>query len=562
MLAGSRFFNREIDIHTTLEILVETFLNVEIVDRAIVSLKSKPTMDYDGLSTELLKLVKNDIVQPLTLIINQIISSARFPGKLKMARVSTIFKKGDRHQFGNYRPVSILPALSKIVERILHDQMSDFFEAKHLLCMNQYGFRKRHSTELAAAELLDRVTNKLDQSSKNYYVSVFADLSKAFDCIDHNILLEKLEHYGLQPSAIELMSSYLNGRMQFVKINEVESEKKPIKIGVPQGSILGPLLFICYINDIVNASSVLSPILYADDSTLSVNIQSNIDDLEHQSQIQNQINDELCKVSDWLKSNRLNLNVAKTQYMIFKKGQPLKMNLAIDGRSLKCVETFNFLGLHINRNLTWTAHIDVLSKKVSRGLGIMRRLKPYLPGEAMMTLYYSLIHPHLQYQILNWGYEANKVEKLQKQAMRLVHSSRRLAHAEPLLRKSKILKVSDLHKMSQLKFYHKLVNEELPTYFLAELVFPRNRDNHDMNTRFGSNLRSARPCHEFARKIPRNSIPGLVNELDEPLQIGLYDRSLDGFARLYKTISLNNYSESFICENPECYPCNYHRLDV
>ena len=249
-------------------------VTTDTVSKAIDSINIKPTQDCYGMSTEMLKLVKDDIVDTLTAVVNQIIVTGKFPSKLKIARVTAIFKKGDKHLYGNYRPISILPALSKVIERILHDQLIAYFTKNDLLYGSQYGFRKGHSTELAAAELIDRIMNNLD--SRDSYISIFADLSKAFDCINHDILLSKLAHYGLEKKSVALMNSYLSDRYQFVKFDNITSESTSIDIGVPQGSILGPLLFTIYINDITEASHILQPILYADDSTFSVSLEIHV----------------------------------------------------------------------------------------------------------------------------------------------------------------------------------------------------------------------------------------------------------------------------------------------
>ena len=199
-----------------------------------------------------------------------------------------------------------------MIERILHDQLMTYFRENKLLYGSQYGFRTGHSTELATAELIDRVMHSLD--SRDSHISIFADISKAFDCIDHAILLSKLAHYGLEGKSVALFSSYLSDRYQFVKINNVASDSTLIDIGVPQGSILGPLLFTIYINDIAQTSHILQSILYADDSTFSLEIENPSKQSEpsaYETQAQNVVNEELEKISVWLKSNRLCINIKK-----------------------------------------------------------------------------------------------------------------------------------------------------------------------------------------------------------------------------------------------------------
>ena len=212
------------------------------------NLKPKPSCGYDGISTKLLKTCRLEICKPLTLIINQMLTTSIFPDDLKVAKVIPLFKKGKKEILDNYRPISLLPSLSKIFERVIFNQIHAYFTAHNLYYSGQYGFREKHSTQLAALELVDRITRDLDIG--NTPISIFIDLSKAFNTLDHNILLSKLHYYGVTGSALQLLRSYLSNGKQFVQLGDVISLKTDILMGVPQGSILGPLLFIIYINSI------------------------------------------------------------------------------------------------------------------------------------------------------------------------------------------------------------------------------------------------------------------------------------------------------------------------
>lgn len=214
----------------------------------------------------------------------------------------------------NYRPISVLPALSKIAEAEMHSQLSTYLAYFLLFYSSQYGFRKGHSTEFASLEFVDKIMSTL--AEREIYLSVFMDLSKAFDSIDHQILFDKLVHYGVKPSAVNLIKSYLSNRKQYVEIGGMKSAMGTIDIGVPQGSILGPLLFLVYINDISTSSELLSTILYAEDSTFSANI-NNLGQTD--DEISQRMNTELGNVYNWLAANRLCLNVSKTKYMVFNR---------------------------------------------------------------------------------------------------------------------------------------------------------------------------------------------------------------------------------------------------
>ena len=189
-----------------------------------------------------------------------------FPEKLKVAKVIPLFKKGVPTIINNYRPISLLPAISKVLEKIMGNQLSSYFESKKLFSKNQYGFRSGHSTEFAALELIDRITTKLDNNEVPF--SIFLDLSKAFDTLDHNTLLCKLNHDGIQRISLKLYESYLSNRTQYVEFADVKSETLSIATGVPQGSILGTILFIMYINDFSHACQIFNFISCADDTTL------------------------------------------------------------------------------------------------------------------------------------------------------------------------------------------------------------------------------------------------------------------------------------------------------
>ena len=276
-LANSITVTNKTNHNDYLKTEIDTVFQFQQVDEndilnIINNLTPKTSSGIDNLSIKHIKVIKYELAKPLTLITNQVLSSGIFPDKLKIAKVIPIFKKGDDTDVNNYIPISLLPAISKIIEKVIYNQTYNYFDQNKILYAHQYGFRKQHSTELAVLELVDRTIYTLDKDETP--INIFLDLSKASDTLNHTILLNKLHHYGIRDGSLNLFKSYLQNRKQYVVINNAKSETLDITTGVPQGSILGPLLFIIYINDLPNASKIFHSIMYADDTNLSASLQS------------------------------------------------------------------------------------------------------------------------------------------------------------------------------------------------------------------------------------------------------------------------------------------------
>ena len=297
---------------------------------------------HDNISNSTLKCIAHEICECLTLITNQSITTGIFTENLKIAKVVPIYKKDDQSQIKNYRPISVLPVISKIFENAMHSQLMEYFTSHKLLSNLQYGFRPNRSTELATLELMDRNINYMNEN--HCPVNIYLDLSKAFDSLYHDILLSKLKYYGLQWKALQLIKSYISGRCQYVQLGDVKSSTHAVVCGIPQGSVLGPLLFNIYINDITKATSKFNVIMYADDTTL-VSTLENFGALNNIAVIEDEINREITKISHWLHSNKLLLNTAKSKFMVFFKHPKAipKLKLTINDNPIEQVTEFNFL---------------------------------------------------------------------------------------------------------------------------------------------------------------------------------------------------------------------------
>ena len=522
----------------------------EIVNKIIDNFPAKTSCGIDNISMKLVKKIKDVLLTPLCIVINQSLTTGIFPDKLKIAKIVPVHKKDDVTIIDNYRPISVLPAISKIFEKIILNQLTEHFNSLNLLFPSQYGFRESHNTEYAVMENIDKIVENIE--ARNLPLNIFLDLSKAFDTLDHSILLYKLSHYGITGMSYKLCESYLSNRQQYVMYNGYKSDLLPIRTGVPQGSILGPLFFLIYMNDFDRSTNVFKFIMYADDTTLLATLSA-VTDAE-MCTIENNINYALACVNNWLKTNKLSLNSTKTKFMIFhprNKHIP-NLKLSIEDTDIENVDKFDFLGITVDKNLTWDSHIFKIQMKIAKVCGIMNRLKHFIPIDTLLTLYSSLIQPHLLYGILLWGQKSNKLFKLQKKILRIITNSRYNSHTDPLFKKCEVLKVKDILHQQEWKFYHKLQNGKLPHYFL-QYTFVRHLDQHSHATRHSHLLVIPQLRYELSKCSIKYRLPHLINQAPQNIIRKINTHSLNGFSLYLKKEFICDYTTA--CTLPQCYVC-------
>ena len=351
----------------------------------------------------------------------------------------------------NYRPIPILPAISKIFERVVYNQLYEYFSSNKQFYEGQCGFRGDHSAEIGN-ELTDRIISALDE--KKLPLTIFMDLSMAFDTLNHEILFRKLHNYGISSIAFNWYRSYITNRSQNVELNYTASDQIFIETGVPQGSIFYPLLFLIDMNDIPNVSDVFNFILFADDTGLFSTIEYSI--RIHLSNVNEILNHKLAEVCDWLTLNKLSLNVKNTKFMVFHPYQKdisgMVPQLTINGTKLEHVLEFTNLGVVFNEHMSWKPHTSILSNRLSKYAGILNKPKHSIPLSTMWTLHYDMVGSVLNYGILTWGFAHSRLTKIQKRVLRIITCSKYNAHTKPLFKALDKLKFKDTMKLNALKF--------------------------------------------------------------------------------------------------------------
>ena len=476
-----------IDKNTSFKFEIPTVQEV----RSIVKSMKEASPGHDGLPMFVIRDNIDLLDVMITLLCSQSMVKGVVPRGMKLAKVVCIHKADDPREVSNYRPISVLPVISKILERLIYNRLMDHLVQCNHLTSRQYGFRPKCSTEGALHDMCTSLYNEMDNG--NLCIGVFLDLSKAFDTIDRQILRVKLHAYGVRDVELDWFNSYFRERQQYVSVGGKKSCYRSISYGTAQGSILGPLIFIVFINDIVYSSNLLKFIMFADDTNVflcSDNMRT----------LFNNCNRELKKVYSWMNANKLTLNFKKTNYVIFHRAQKSlqqnRLRIRIGNKTIDRAQNTKFLGVKIDEHLTFKSHISLLIGRLSKYVAIFYRIRDLLDRGSLLLIYKTLIYPNLIYCNSVWGATYVSVLKplvvMQKKIVRVMCYRSRLDHTGGIFNDLKILKIDQIVYYTRCNFIYKSIHSHnycnLFSYYESEyntrlsnnrcLILHRSRSDH------------------------------------------------------------------------------------
>ena len=507
------------------------------IDKHIKLLPSKTSSGYDGISNVLLKGLSNVLKGPLSVVFNKSLSEGIFPSNMKTAEIVPLYKSKERYLFSNFRPISLLPVISKVLEKLVHKRVYRFLLQSQILFESQYGFRSGHNTTNAVTEMIGNVLKGFENNEVT--VALYLDLSKAFDTLKHSTLLSKLETYGIRGVALNWFESYLMNRSHYVKYNGTKSHPNdmPLEYGVPQGSVLGPLLYLIFCNDFYKSMEFCKTIMYADDTNMYVTHKSAREALT-------MLKHDFDTAIDWFKANKLSLNLNKTNYMIFRpKTLDLDENLSftLNGEEINLVNVTKFLGVFVDENLNWNRHLEHVCNQLSKGLYVLRNSKNILPNWTKKMLYYSYFYSHIIYGITLWGpmctmAYVNRIFNMQKKAVRLIENAPYNAEALPLFKKYKILKFSDIVDLDLAKLAFLYSKQLLPSPVMG--LFNRGSQFHSYNTRNRNNPLVSKHKSTIYSKSFLCKSPIILSNMNDDVKSAKHVKSFSG---RFKRLVVSNY---------------------
>ncbi|XP_075157992.1 phospholipid-transporting ATPase IF-like [Haematobia irritans] len=501
--------------------LSQTIFNLNKIDNSALEniLENMPLnkgSGHDGITVKSLLIRKRLTTIFLTRIFNSIIQNSIYPDKLKIHKIIPIPKSTSSQDIALFRPISMLSNISKIFEKLIYNQISDYLEKNQMMFRRQYGFQKGIGTDTALINVINDICNGLDKGYSGV-AAVFFDLSKAFDLVDHRILLSKLRFYGIQTPTIKLLESYLCNRKQCVNIGQSNSNFKQIVCGVPQGSVLGPLLFKIYINDLQNLDLKGKIYMYADDICILYYYK-------HPSVLKTEIEYDASLICEFIRLNKLTLNAAKTQFIRFRPHALKKdedMFIYVDGNPIFEQKIVKYLGACLQYNLNWDTHIEKLKEKVCRATGVLRKFKHKLSADTKLRLYQALIHSHFLYAPTIYGHKKSNalksLQSAQNKALKIVFNLPNDFSTLNIFKNyaTNILPIKGIYQNHILIYMFKAVTNN----GFSLVQFKRNRNQHNINTRQEDNLISVRCRTELTKQRIEYAGPQEYNALPQTLKI-------------------------------------------
>ena len=515
--------------------------NKDEVSDTIKKLNNNKSVGPMSIPSTILKEIAPTISEPLSKIFNLSFETGLFPTCLKTANVIPVHKKESKLNTNNYRPISLLSNIGKMIEKLMYSRLFSFLNNSNALYQLQFGFRNNHSTNHALVQITEDIREAID--SDNFACGVFIDLQKAFDTVEHSILLKKLNYYGIRGLTNNWFRSYITNRSQHVTIQNKTSLDTNIIHGVPQGSVLGPLLFLIYINDLHTTIAHSKTYHFADDTSL---IYSN----KSLKKINKHVNHDLKLLYEWLKANKISLNTKKTEIMLFRSKNKIinkHLNFRLSGTKINLSKTVKYLGIILDEHLTWDPHLKILSAKVSRATGMLAKIRHYVPTTVLYNIYYAILQSHLTYCCQIWGQNKShpfiKLSNLQSRALKIICFKTQQNQINPLYINAKILKLEDYISLMNCLFAFDQTNDNLPLTF--HNFFQQQNDTHHYCTR-GSAQGQLVPPQVRTTKYGSNSIKSksvlIWNQLKIKLKANINEITRPKLYQTIKQYYLNSYA--------------------
>ena len=505
----------------------------------IKTLKVRKAPGIDGIKTETLHEICDEIALPLTFLVNRIIDTGICPSEFKTAVIKPIFKKGDKNIPSNYRPISLITSLAKIFEKIIKVRMVKFIEKYKLISDKQFGFREGKSTQDAISCLTSEIYKNMDEGNPS--LCIFLDLAKAFDTVSHKRLLEALQDIGIRGNAHKLISSYLTQRKQYVKIRTKTSSEKVVEYGIPQGTVLGPLLFTIYLNNLLTMKTSGMIISFADDTAIYYKDQTWVD-------LKNNVENDMKLIIDWFNHNILTINFEKTKFIPFAcyknnlpKFQSLKINNISESIEIMSADHIKYLGVTIDKHLRWDVHVRNVSRTLRSILYNFKYFNKIVDTRHMRIIYFALVESRLQYAILGWGGVATthlkKLDILQKRFLKIMYNKENTYPSDLLFIESKILDVRQLYFCSIVNYIYK---NKTDLQYIDHPYSTRNKINLQVKTTMSEKTIGKR-SHTYLCSRVYNFLPEQQKtQINDIKSLGLFKKKIKIYVLSIDRIIIHN----------------------